>query len=181
MFINSVLCWLSLFLFVLALILYKKVLEKYFVRIYAMNAVEGMFITIYTILFYYLYIKKEKEKPFEFKIYYLIPSCIMQVVINLMIKFIVYFYDEIGSTVPYYLQVFVDTLKKIVTDIYDKKFSNIPLYLLLLLTNLYLIFFILVYCEIIILKVFGLELKTKKYLEKNQMNEIYELPDTVKF
>ena len=99
----------------------------------------------------------------------------MQIVINLMIKLIVYFYDEMNATIPYFLQVFVDTLKNIIIKIYKKEYSDIPLYLLLILSNLYLIFFLLVYIEIIILKVFGLEMKTKKYLKISIDIDLYEL------
>ena len=52
-------------------IIYKILIEKYFVSIYALNTIEGIFITIYTILFYYLFIKKEKENAFDFNFFFL--------------------------------------------------------------------------------------------------------------
>ena len=63
--------------------IYKKLSEKYFVSIYALNTIEGIFLTIYTILFYFLIIKKEKENAFDFNIFFLIISSIMQIFINL--------------------------------------------------------------------------------------------------
>ena len=82
-FFSSFFCWSAIFLIFMNLNIYKKLSEKYFVSIYALNTIEGIFLTIYTILFYFLIIKKEKENAFDFNIFFLIISSIMQIFINL--------------------------------------------------------------------------------------------------
>jgi len=125
---SSFFCWLSIFLFFMDLLIYKILTEKYYVMIYSLNAIEGMYITIYTIIFYFIVIKRDEKKknkdPFEFNKYFLILSCIMQIIINLLIKFIVYTYDEMHSTIPYFLQIFIDTIKSIIESKNDKKTLN---------------------------------------------------------
>ena len=166
--LSSFFCWLAIFLFFMDLLIYKILTEKYYLSIYSLNAIEGFFITIYTIIFYFLFLKKEKGDPFDFNIYRLIVSSIMQILINLLIKFIVYTYDEMYATIPYFLQIFIDTIKNIFKE--EEK-SKLKLNLLLILPNLYLIFFLLVFIEIIIIKVCNMEKKTKKYLQISQINE----------
>jgi hypothetical protein len=154
------------------LLIYKILTEKYYLSIYSLNAIEGFFITIYTIIFYFLIFKNKDEDPFDFNNYRLIISSIMQILINLLIKFIVYTYDEMYATVPYFLQIFIDTIKNIIKIIFKiEKESNLNLNLLLIAPNLYLIFFLLVFIEIIIIKVCNMEKKTKKYLQISQINE----------
>ena len=164
--------WLAILLFFMCLLIYKILTEKYFVSIYSLNAIEGFFITIYTIIFYFLIFKNRDEDPFDFNNYRLVISSIMQILINLLIKFIVYTYDEMYATVPYFLQIFIDTIKNIIKIIFKiEKESNLNLNLLLIAPNLYLIFFLLVFIEIIIIKVCNMEKKTKKYLQISQINE----------
>lgn len=165
---SSFFCWLAIFLFFMDLLIYKILTEKYYLSIYSLNAIEGFFITIYTIIFYFLFLKKEKGDPFDFNIYRLIVSSIMQILINLLIKFIVYTYDEMYATIPYFLQIFIDTIKNIFKE--EEK-SKLKLNLLLILPSLYLIFFLLVFIEIIIIKVCNMEKKTKKYLQISQISE----------
>ena len=150
------------------LLIYKILTEKYYLSIYSLNAIEGFFIIFYTIIFYFLFLKKEEGDPFDFNNYRLIISSIMQIIINLLIKFIVYTYDEMYATIPYFLQIFIDTIKNIFKE--EEK-SKLKLNLLLILPNLYLIFFLLVFIEIIIIKVCNMEKKTKKYLQISQINE----------
>ena len=176
---SSFFCWLSLFLFFMDLIIYKILTEKYYVMIYSLNAIEGIFITFYTIIFYFIEIKREVKKknkdPFDFNKYYLILSSIMQIIINLLIKFIVYTYDEMHSTIPYFLQIFIDTIKSIIKSKNDKK--NFKFYLMLIIPNFYLIFFLLVFIEIIIIKKCKMEKKTKKYLHISVMDETIDIPN----
>jgi hypothetical protein len=171
---SSFFCWLAIFLFFMDLLIYKILTEKYYLSIYSLNAIEGFFITIYTIIFYFLFLKKEKGDPFDFNIYRLIVSSIMQILINLLIKFIVYTYDEMYATIPYFLQIFIDTIKNIFKE--EEK-SKLKLNLLLILPNLYLIFFLLVFIEIIIIKVCNMEKKTKKYLHISVMDETIDIPN----
>ena len=170
---SSFFCWLVIFLFFMDLLIYKILTEKYYLSIYSLNAIEGFFITIYTIIFYFLFLKKEKGDPFDFNNYRLVASCILQIIINILIKFIVYTYDEMYETIPYFLQIFFDTIKNIFKE--EEK-SKLKLNLLLILPNLYLIFFLLVFIEIIIIKVCNMEKKTKKYLQISQISE-YEFID----
>ena len=164
--------WLALFLAFINFIIYKILTEKYFVSIYALIAIEGFYVTIYTIIFYFLFLKKEKGDPFDFNNYRLVISCILQIIINILIKLIVYTYDEMYETIPYFLQIFFDTIKNIIKIIIkEEKKSELTLNLLLIAPSLYLIFFLLVFIEIIIIKVCNMEKKTKKYLQISQINE----------
>ena len=178
-FFSSFFCWSAIFLFFINLIIYKILSEKYFVSIYALNTIEGIYITIYTLFFYYLFIKKEKENAFDFNIFYLIISSTMQIIINLLVKFIVYSYDEIHTTIPFFLQIFIDSVKNIIKGIYkNNNDSQLKLNLWLIIPNLYLIFFLLVFIEIIIIKVCNMEKKTNKYLHIFEIEE-YEIPDKI--
>jgi hypothetical protein len=169
---SSFFCWLSLFILIIEFLIYKILTEKYYVNIYLINAIEGMYVIIFTIIFYFVELKKQEDNSFDFNIYHLILSCIMQIIINSLIKFIVYTYDEMYATVPYFLQIFIDTIKNIIKIIFKiEKESNLNLNLELIAPNLYLIFFLLVFIEIIIIKVCNMEKKTKKYLQISQINE----------
>ena len=171
---SSFFCWLSLFFFILELLIYKILTEKYYVNIYLINAIEGMYVIIFTIIFYFVELKKQEDNSFDFNIYHLILSCIMQIIINSLIKFIVYTYDEMHSTIPYFLQIFIDTIKSIIISKNDKNFKY---NLMLIIPNLYLIFFLLVFIEIIIIKVCNMEKKTKKYLHIFEMDETIDIPN----
>jgi hypothetical protein len=117
-----------------------------------------MYVIIFTIIFYFIELKKQEDNPFDFNKYHLILSCIMQIIINSLIKFIVYTYDEMHSTIPYFLQIFIDTIKSIIISKNDKNFKY---NLMLIIPNFYLIFFLLVFIEIIIIKVCKMEKKLK--------------------
>ena len=169
---SSFFCWLSLFITILEFLIYKILTEKYYVNIYLINAIEGMYVIIFTIIFYFIELKKQEDNPFDFNKYHLILSCIMQIIINSLIKFIVYTYDEMHATIPFFLQIFIDTIKSIIIDKKNFKYN-----LMLIIPNLYLIFFLLVFIEIIIIKVCKMEKKTKKYLHIFEMDEKFYIPD----
>ncbi len=135
---SSFFCWLSLFILIIEFLIYKILTEKYYVNIYLINAIEGMYVIILTIIFYFIEFKKQGKNPFDFNKYHLILSCIMQIIINSLIKFIIYTYDEMHATIPYFVQIFIDTIKSII-DKDDKK--NFKYDLMLIFPNLYLIFF----------------------------------------
>ena len=155
--------------------IYKILTEKYYVNIYLINAIEGMYVIIFTIIFYFIELKKQEDNPFDFNKYHLILSCIMQIIINSLIKFIVYTYDEMHAPIPYFLQIFIDTIKSIIDKNDDEK--NFKYNLMLIIPNLYLIFFLLVFIEIIIIKVCKMEKKTKKYLHIYEMDEKFDIPN----
>ena len=98
----------------------------------------------------------------------------MQIIINTLIKLIVYTYDEMHAPIPYFLQIFIDTIKSIIYKNEDEK--NFKYNLMLIIPNLYLIFFLLVFIEIIIIKVCKMEKKTKKYLHIYEMDEKFDIP-----
>ena len=102
----------------------------------------------------------------------------MQFIINLLLKFIVYTYDEIHITIPFFLQIFIDSIINIIKGIYKKDSSQLKLNLWLIIPNMYLIFFLLVFIEIIIIKVCNMEKKTKKYLHIIEIEE-YEISDKI--
>ena len=79
------------------------------------------------------------------------------------------------STIPYFLQIFIDTIKSIIKSKNEKK--NFKFYLMLIIPNVYLIFFLLVFIEIIIIKVCKMEKKTKKYLHIYEMDEKFDIPN----
>lgn len=83
----------------------------------------------------------------------------MQIIINTLIKLIVYTYDEMHAPIPYFLQIFIDTIKSIIYKNEDEK--NFKYNLMLIIPNLYLIFFFLVFIEIIIIKACKTEKKLK--------------------
>ena len=172
---SSFFCWLSLFITILEFLIYKILTEKYYVNIYLINAIEGMYVIIFTIIFYFVELKKQEDNSFDFNIYHLILSCIMQIIINSLIKFIVYTYDEMHSTIPYFLQIFIDTIKSIIISKNEKK--NFKFYLMLIIPNFYLIFFLLVFIEIIIIKKCKMEKKTKKYLHIFEIDETIDIPN----
>ena len=64
---SSFFCWLSLFMLILEFLIYKFLTEKYYVNIYLINAIEGMYVIILTIIFYFIEFKKQKDNPFDFK------------------------------------------------------------------------------------------------------------------
>lgn len=165
--------FLVLFLIMINFLIYKILTEKNFLNIYLINSCEGILIIIYTIIFYVLIIKNQNSKKygktFDFSYIELISSCFLQIFINILIKFIVYKFNEMYEIIPYILQMVFDVIKNFIFEKYYKK--NFVLFLILLILNILLVFDILFFTEIIILKVFGLEKKTKKYLEILQKKE----------
>ena len=168
--------FLVLFLIMINFLIYKILTEKNFLNIYLINSCEGILIIVYTIIFYFLIIKnqnpKKHGKPFDFSYIELISSCFFQIIINLLIKFIVYKFNEMYEIIPYILQMFFDVIKNFIFEKNYKK--NFVLFSVLLILNILLVFDLLFFTEIIIIKVFGLEKKTKKYLEILQKKENVE-------
>jgi hypothetical protein len=143
-------------------------MEIHFVSLHVINFYEGCLISIY-LLFIYIYLKITKD--FSFKInnsgLYLILSCILQIIMNFIIKYIIYIFNEKYAIIPSYL----DIIKEIISNFKEKK-KKIFLYYCLcfseLIMYLILIFFILVFIEVIIIKLFNLEKKTLKYLKNEE-------------
>ena len=162
-----------LFTIMINFIIYKILVDKNFFNIYLINSIEGFLISIYTIIFYFLIIKKQNREnfgePLNFSYFKLILSCIFQIVINYLIKYIIYEFNEMYETIAYILQMVIDVIKNSIFEKYYK--DNFFLFIILLILNILLVLDVLFFTETIIIKVCGLEKKTKKYLEILQNSE----------
>ena len=171
---------LLFFFTMLMYVCYKYIMENYFVSIYLLNCYEGIILTIYTILFYYLYLKKEYgDKPMEeiknnflFEIF----ACICNLIINLLIKYIIYIFDEMYEIIPNYGEIIIKIIsfwnKK---NLINNNFLYKILFSLQILLYILILFCICVLFEIIILHVYDLHTHTKKYLNILQNEEKKEI------
>jgi len=171
--------FLMLFLIMINFIIYKTLIEDYFINMYFINFTEGFLITFYTIIFYFLAIRREDQNkygdPFDFNYIRLFFSCIFQILINVLIKFIIYKFDEMHETLPYILQMYIDIIKN---SFFDGVKKNKILYFIVLLVLCFLLVSnLLLYTEVIIVRFFGLEKKTKKHLELTTLDEISRIDD----
>jgi hypothetical protein len=173
---------LLFFFTMLMYVCYKYIMEKYFVSIYLLNCYEGIILTIYTILFYYLYLKKEYgDKPMdEIKNNYknLVYACICNLIVNLLIKYIIYIFDEMYEIIPNYGEIII----KIISfwnekNLINNNFLYKILFSLQILLYILILFCICVLFEIIILHVCDLHTHTKKYLNilQNEEKKFLEL------
>ena len=157
------------FLIFLGYMIYKILTEKYFISIYLINFFEGLFYIFYTFIFYNYKIKNDNESnygdPFEFDIINLFITCILQNIINIAIKLIIYYFDEIFVVISFLIIFSIYGFSNIIFKDDESKINKI---ISLLLLNIFLIFNLLIFIEVIIIKVFNLEKKTKKYLDKEQ-------------
>jgi len=158
------------FLIFLGYIIYKILTEKYFISIYLINFFEGLFYIFYTFIFYNYKIKNDNESnygdPFEFDMTNLFITCILQNIVNIVIKLIIYYFDEIFVT----FSILINCSLNIILDML-LIFTYYKWNISLLLLYIFLIFNLLIFIEVIIIKKFNLEKKTKKYLEKEQEKE----------
>ena len=173
---------LLFFFTMLMYVCYKYIMENYFVSIYLLNCYEGIILTIYTILFYYLYLKKEYgDKPMdEIKNNYknLVYACICNLIVNLLIKYIIYIFDEMYEIIPNYGEIII----KIISfwnekNLINNNFLYKILFSLQILLYILILFCICVLFEIIILHVYDLHTHTKKYLNilQNEEKKFLEL------
>ena len=171
---------LLFFCTMLMYVCYKYIMENYFVSIYLLNCYEGIILTIYTILFYYLYLKKEYgDKPMEeIKNNYknLVYACICNLIINLLIKYIIYIFDEMYEIIPNYGEIiFKIIIFRNEKNLINNNFLYNILFSLQILLYILILFCICVLFEIIILHVYDLHTHTKKYLNILQKEEMIEL------
>ena len=159
------------FLIFLGYIIYKILTEKYFISIYIINFFEGLFYIFYTFIFYNYKIKNDNESNyrnlFEFDVINLFITCILQNLLNIMIKLIIYYFDEIFVTIS----ILMNGSLKIILDMLLDNIQHYKWNISLLLLYIFLIFNLLIFIEVIIVKIFNLEKKTKKYLDKEQERE----------
>ena len=171
---------LLFFCTMLMYVCYKYIIENYFVSIYLLNCYEGIILTIYTILFYYLYIKKEYgDKPInEIKNNFLfeICACICNLFINLLIKYIIYIFDEMYEIIPNYGEIIIKIIFfRIEKNLNNDNFLYNFLFFLQIIFYILILFCICVLFEIIILHVYNLHTHTKKYLNILQNEENKEI------
>jgi hypothetical protein len=159
------------FLIFLGYIIYKILTEKYFISIYLINFFEGLFYIFYTFIFYNYKIKNDNESNyrnlFEFDVINLFITCILQNLLNIMIKLIIYYFDEIFVTIS----ILINGSLKIILDMLLDNIQHYKWNISLLLLYIFLIFNLFIFIEVIIVKIFNLEKKTKKYLDKEQERE----------
>ena len=159
-----------IFLSLLGFMIYKILAEKYFISIYLINFIEGLFLIFYTFILYNYKIKNNNKsnygEPFEFDKINLFITCILQNLVNIMIKLVIYYFDEIFISISILMSLLIYTVIGLISTKF-KQFRDISLFLL----NAFLIFNLLIFIEAIIIKIFNLEKKTKKYLDKEQERE----------
>ena len=155
----------------LGYIIYKILTEKYFISIYLINFFEGLFYIFYTFILYNYKIKNDNESNyrnlFEFDTINLFITCILQNLLNIMIKLIIYYFDEIFVTIS----ILINGSLKIILDMLLDNIQHYKWNISLLLLYIFLIFNLLIFIEVIIIKIFNLEKKTKKYLDEEQERE----------
>jgi len=158
-------CIYVYFFILLGFLIYKILTEKYFVSIFLIIGIEGFFFIFYTLIYYYFAIENYKQIEENIHIKNQIMICILQIIINLSTKAVIFYFNEIYS----YIALLLVFSIKIVIHMLKKEYKVVGLIIILL--NLLLIFSILIYIEVIIIVAFDLEQKTKKYLILNQKKE----------
>ena len=173
----------NFFLVTLGYMIYKILIEKYFLSIYLINCLKGLFYIFYTFILYNFKIKNGNkdiyEAPIDFDYLNLFISCIIQIIINVMIKLIIYHFEEIFVLIAFFTIYAIYTILNIILG---KNENNLKIEISLYLLNIFLFLNILIFIEVIIIKKFNLEKKTKKYLDKEQEKEkdkIFSLEDNL--
>ena len=167
-----------LFIFVtLMYIAYKYTYDYYYINMHLFNAIEAGFICIYTFFFYFIKIhKKDDEKDQMFKHFgsFLI-ACLANLIINTLIKYIIYVYNEMYALIPLYIEIIYNIVDYLGKDEYERDINSFFKYLLFIIQIvLYVlsILFVGIFFEIIIVHRWDLEKNTKKYLKKIEIKEI---------
>jgi hypothetical protein len=167
-----------LFVFVtLMYIIYKYTYEYYYINLHLFNAIEAGLICIYTFIFYFIKIHKEdEEKDQMFKHFgkFLI-ACFANLIINTLIKYIIYVYNEMYALIPLYIEIIYNIVDYLGKDEYERDINSFFKYLLFIIQIvLYVlsILFVGIFFEIIIVHRWDLEKNTKKYLKKIEIKEI---------
>ena len=161
------------FLIGIMYVFYKYLMEIHFISLHVINFYEGILISIYTLILFFV-LKFINKVSFEIKILYLIITCIFQITINFILKYIIYIFNDMYAIIPSYL----DNLYDITHNFYIKKKDNINLvlYEFLCLSELVLylllIFLASVFIEVFIIKLCGLEENTLKYLKIKQEEDL---------
>ena len=143
-----------LFVFVtLMYILYKYLYEYYYINMHLFNAIEGGLISIYTFIFYFVKNNRD-EKNFEMFDHFgkFILACFANLIINTLIKYIVYVYNEMYALIPMYIVIYniIDYVgKERVSDI--NKSLKYFLFIIQLVLYVLLILCVCVFFEIIII------------------------------
>ena len=167
-----------LFIFVtLMYIVYKYTYDFYYINMHLFNAIEAGFICIYTFFFYIIKIhKKDDEKWKMFKHFgSFFVACLANLIINTLIKYIIYVYNEMYALIPLYIEIIYNIVDYLGKDDYERDINSFFKYLLFIIQIvLYVlsILFVGIFFEIIIVHRWDLEKNTKKYLKKIEIKEI---------
>ena len=157
-------------------VFYKYLMEIHFISFHVINFYEGILISIYTLLLF-LVLKLKNKVSFEFNILYLIISCIYQISMNFVVKYIIYIFNDMYAIIPSYITYLYEIGKNLYINKSEKEnIKNLVLYYFLCLIEgviyLLLIFLASVFIEVVIIKLCGLEENTLKYLKKKQKEDI---------
>ena len=157
------------FLIGIMYVFYKYLMEIHFISLHVINFYEGILITIYLILFYFLHYKKNDSFK-KINYLYLFINCIIQIATNFLLKYIIYTLNDMYAIIPSYLTIFLQIISNLYINEEDKKnignlFNYYCLCLSELIMYLLIIFFAAVFIEVIIIKLYKLEEKTLKYLK----------------
>jgi hypothetical protein len=158
-------------------IIYKYTYEYYYINLHLFNAIEAGLICIYTFIFYFIKIHKEdEEKDQMFKHFgkFLI-ACFANLIINTLIKYIIYVYNEMYALIPLYIEIIYNIIDYFGKDDYERdvpKFFKFLLFIIQLVLYALSILFVGIFFEIIIIHKWDLEKNTKKYLKKIEIKEI---------
>ena len=110
-----------LFVFVtLMYIIYKYTYEYYYINLHLFNAIEAGLICIYTFIFYFIKIHKEdEEKDQMFKHFWkFLIACFANLIINTLIKYIIYVYNEMYALIPLYIEIIYNIIDYLGKDKY---------------------------------------------------------------
>ncbi len=157
------------FLIGIMYVFYKYLMEIHFISLHVINFYEGILITIYFILFYFLHYKKNDPLK-KINYLYLFISCIIQIATNFLLKYIIYTLNDMYAIIPSYLTILIQIISNLYIKEEEKKdidnlFNYYCLCLSELIMYLLIIFFAAVFIEVIIIKLYKLEEKTLKYLK----------------
>ena len=126
--------------------IYKILTEKCFISIHLINFIEGLFYIFYTFILYNYKIKNDNKSnygdPFEFDMINLFITCILQNIVNIVIKLIIYYFDEIFMAFSFLIIFSINGVLNMLFFDDESKFNkNISL----LLLNTFLIFNLLIF------------------------------------
>ena len=117
--------------------IYKILTEKYFISINLINCLEGLFYIFYTFILYNYKIKNDDKNVYGDPLYFdylnLFISCIFQFIVNVMIKLIIYHFEEIFGTISFLIIFSIYSVSNMII----KHNSNLKIEISLFLLNFF--------------------------------------------